>query len=90
MKEWSQELWYEVDNGVYLEKKTTEDLINVVVTGDGGVVILETSARGSSLLACTYQSKGDAYYARHKGVTKKESSGQRTMAEALALASSDP
>ena len=36
VKEWSRELGYEVDNGVYLGKKTMEDLINVVMTGGGG------------------------------------------------------
>ena len=66
-----------------------EDLINMGMTGGGGVATLETEACGCSLLACTYRSKGKASNARHKGVAGQESSRQRNMAEALALASSD-
>ena len=50
VKEWSQELGCKVDIGFYLGKNTTEDLTNMVMTGGGGVVILETAARRCSLL----------------------------------------
>ena len=66
-----------------------EDLINMVMIGGGDVATLETVARGCSLLACTYRSKGNASHARRKDVAEDKSSRQRNMAEALALASSD-
>ena len=67
-----------------------EDLINVGMTGGGGVETLEIEARGCSLLACTFRSRGDAFNARLKDVAEEESTGQRNMTDALALAFSDP
>ena len=67
-----------------------EDPTKVVMTGGEGVVTLEMAARRCSLLACTYRSEGDASKARRNDVAEEESSRQRNMAEALALASSEP
>ena len=66
-----------MDTGVYLEKETYKNLLNVVMTVGRSVATLELVIRRILMLACTYRSGKVMHHTPNTKIPQKENQALR-------------
>jgi hypothetical protein len=80
----------ELDGGVFFEKKTLDDIVDLKFNPGGGTAVLKSAGLGLSILACRPISAAERELATQREEALQESKGNRTLEEAFKASTTDP
>ena len=89
MREWSAKNGYEIDESIFFQKDTIDDIVKVKPNPADGYATLKSAEKGVSILACLPRSPDEIESLRFEEQAAASSMGNRTYGEALKLACSD-
>jgi hypothetical protein len=89
MQAFAREQNCEIDGGIFFEKKTLDDLVDLKFNPGGGMAVLKSAGMGLSILTCQPVSAAERELALQREEALVTSRGNRTLEEAFKLATTD-
>lgn len=90
MQAFARERNCELDGGVFFEKKTLDDIVDLKFNPGGGTAVLKSAGLGLSILACRPISAAEREHSIQREEALQESKGNRTLEEAFKASTTDP
>jgi hypothetical protein len=89
MQAFAKEHNCELDGGVFFEKKTLDDIVDLKFNPGGGTAVLKSAGLGLSILACRPISAAEREHSLQREEALAESKGNRTLEEAFKASTTD-